>query len=271
MGLFGLLFGKHPAKKTSKKSETRRREAPQGRRQHVDDAGVVHVHEQSGKPLEFSQGDERKIYTYDGRPMKGLRTGSYIVLDVIREDVMMESIATGTVWDTNEFGDVALGYHGEAIGFLGVPRRGFELLFEAGYAPTIKAKKTGSYMPGIPALVAFVPNLRNWSESVERFGIDIPIDAEILHFNAYGDEWRGGCFSGDFDMVARMVDAPKKTQKQHVAIFNGNVLLCEYPATSGRYMDAIDAVGKSAAHARVSRHKESGRDEYHSVDLVILH
>lgn len=54
------------------------------------------------------------VYTYDGRPLKGVPKGSTIWLTLVEGHHKMESIYTGTVAD----GNVAVAYKGKLIGFI---------------------------------------------------------------------------------------------------------------------------------------------------------
>ncbi len=58
------------------------------------------------------------VYTYDGRPLKGVRVGSTIRLVFVEGTHKMESIYTGTVAE----GNVAVAYKGRLVGFISANR-----------------------------------------------------------------------------------------------------------------------------------------------------
>ena len=75
--------------------------------------------EQAKKAVEVPEGlSTSTVYTYDGRPLKGIRNGSTIRLTLIKGTHKMESIYTGTVAE----GNTALAYKGKLIGFVATNR-----------------------------------------------------------------------------------------------------------------------------------------------------
>ena len=128
-------------------------------------------------------GDEESIvYCYDGAPLKGLKEGSEIYLDVLPYDVVMESCDTGTVIDTKEWEIPAVGYLGRPIGTLQFTFDYFKALAFDGYSVKVKAKKIGMYSTNIPELVLLTPpkvELRQWWNSRKFFGRPIPFGKAI--------------------------------------------------------------------------------------------
>lgn len=55
---------------------------------------------------------ELNVLVYDGRPLKGTRKGSKLLLDVVPGTHTMTSVYTGTVWTS----DCTLAYRGQLIG-----------------------------------------------------------------------------------------------------------------------------------------------------------
>lgn len=96
-------------------------------------------------------GDEESIvYCYDGAPLKGLKEGSEIYLDVLPYDVVMESCDTGTVIDTKEWEIPAVGYLGRPIGTLQFTFDYFKALAFDGYSVKVKAKKNRHVLDQYP-------------------------------------------------------------------------------------------------------------------------
>lgn len=86
---------------------------------------------------------ENTIYTYDSRPLKGVRKGQTITVETYCGDCTMESIHTGMTWDSLELGDVPVMYNDQIIGFTTVPRSQVIKAAQLGYALRFKAKCYG--------------------------------------------------------------------------------------------------------------------------------
>lgn len=105
--------------------------------------------------LDIDGQEQTSVYVYDGKPVRRLEVGQETYADVVPRDVILRSEFTGTIADTGEFGDSALSIDGQVFGVIG-SRLGPILKKAAarGYKVRVKVKRTGTYMPGCPELVA---------------------------------------------------------------------------------------------------------------------
>ena len=134
------------------------------------------------KPRPYSltlAGDsERRIYTYDGSPLKGTRKGSVLYADVITEPIRLHSDVTGSDWDSSD-GGVALAVNGAPFGMTSTLDKTFRELDEAGYSVKVKVKRVGMYCEGIPEMVLMIPDpneVFHWRDACRALGREVPFE-----------------------------------------------------------------------------------------------
>ena len=99
---------------------------------------------------------EVRIYTYDGRALKGTRKGSVFRMNIMRGIIGMTSIYTGMQWD--EEANNCVTYNGFAVGHLSGSGFYVTQIVEKYGSASIAVKRTGTDPDGgWPLLVALLP------------------------------------------------------------------------------------------------------------------
>lgn len=177
MGFLSSLF--NSAKKAGKPKEeaapTKESELsiPAPRKQSNDPSAKSRLY-----TLKLEGDSERRIYTYDGTPLKGTRKGSVLFADVITEPTRLYSEATGSEWDSSD-GGVALAVNGIPFGMTSTMEQTFKELAEAGYAVKVKVKRLGMYCEGIPEMVLMIPEpseVFHWRDACRALGREVPFE-----------------------------------------------------------------------------------------------
>lgn len=159
MKLLNKLFGKKPAPKPTPKPAPKKPRKPNRIAVTIPDV----------EPLEIPQGDddENTVYTYDGRPIKDVKMGEVIRMDLVPGDVAMKSIYTDASIDGEYNHNLCLAYRGYAVGYYGGSLR--PMLREAvdmhGHV-TIAVRHNGfNSSEGWPSMVALMPSFDWFKEN----------------------------------------------------------------------------------------------------------
>ena len=117
--------------------------------------------------VEIDGDDEKTIYVYDSEPLKGIRKGQTVSVDIYRGDITMRSRHTGTVCNSVEYDDVVVLYENKPIGFTSIPRADVIKSAKSGYVLRFKAKCYGTLegYSGCKEMKMLVPsrfNLNDW-------------------------------------------------------------------------------------------------------------
>jgi len=86
---------------------------------------------------------QRTIYTYDGRPLAGMKAGDRFVARAVPADVEMTSIYTGATASCSEWGNVAYEYRGAVFGMGPASADEIRALMRDGYAVEVEAVVSG--------------------------------------------------------------------------------------------------------------------------------
>jgi hypothetical protein len=138
----------------------RTRKRNNGWRYRSDMGGVQKVCLPDGEPLVVPEGTfEQKVYTYDGRPLKGTRKGSRFMLAIVPGYHTMTSVYTGTVWTSS----CAVAYESCLIGHVGEGKnydRLTELTKRYPYV-LVHGKRYGTDKGGWPIVKILLPS-KSW-------------------------------------------------------------------------------------------------------------
>lgn len=219
--------------------------------------------------------EERRVYVYDGAPLKGTRKGSVFYVEVARKPVRLVSTLNMTEWDSETDGGVALTINGTPFGMTGTLEKTFRKLIDKGYSISIKAKRKGMYDTGIPEVSLLIPDpqeIFRWLDACDELGEEVPFDernsprceaaaaahgerkrlefglgislpegSEGVIFNL--DEWAG---SGHPQIETSVIPTPKGSQaKPHIVVKDGERKIAEVSARNGQYRVLSEHVGES--------------------------
>lgn len=170
MGFFKRELNKAIKKQVNKAAKPKK----QTKKQASQNQSVMSVTPWTGCP-EYAQlvevgGDcEKTIYVYDSEPLKGVRKGQTVTVEIYRGDMIMRSVHTGTVANSAEFDDVVVGYDGHPIGFTSLPRSEVINSAHMGYVLHFKAKCYGMLegYPGCKEMRLLAPKrfaLDEWTD-----------------------------------------------------------------------------------------------------------
>lgn len=118
--------------------------------------GIITVTLPDADPLVIPEGTyEQKVFTYDGRPLKGTRKGSRFVLDVVPGCQSMVSVYTGTEWASN----ASVAYNSQLIGYIGdgAAKSKIELLMGRYPYVRVHARRDGTDAGGWPYVTLLLP------------------------------------------------------------------------------------------------------------------
>lgn len=116
------------------------------------------------EPLVIPDGKfEQKVFTYDGRPLKGTRKGSRFTLDVVPGYHTMVSVYTGTEWSSH----AAVAYRNHLIGHIGEGpyKERIEMLMLKYPYVRVHARRDGTDTGGWPYITLTLPPL-SWFDRV---------------------------------------------------------------------------------------------------------
>lgn len=141
-----------------------KRKRNNGWRYRSDIVGTAPVSLPDAEPLVIPAGDyEQRVYTYDGRPLKGTRKGSRFTLDVVPGYQTMVSVYTGTEWSS--YASVA--YKNHLIGHIGdsLYKERIQMLMLKYPYVRVHARRDGTDAGGWPYITLTLPPL-SWFDSV---------------------------------------------------------------------------------------------------------
>lgn len=129
---------------------------------------VITVTLPEGEPLVVPEGDyEQKVFTYDGRPLKGTRKGSRFVLDVVPGYHTMVSVYTGTEWSSH----ATVAYKNQLIGHIGdsYTKARIEMLMSRYPYVRVHARRDGTDPGGWPLITLLLPS-PSWIDDAIKGG-----------------------------------------------------------------------------------------------------
>lgn len=295
MGFLKSLFRATKKKETTKKKEAaKKNSAPKHEPTHTPKEHGPQKAPSARKciyTLTLEGDSERRVYTYDGAPLKGTRKGSVFYADVITEPVSLHSDVTGSDWDSSS-GGVALAVNGMLFGMTSTLERTFKELAEAGYAVKVKAKRLGMYCEGIPEIVLMIPDpneVFHWrdacrglgrevpfeerhSEECERAaelenerhrlsrssGLDLPVgvDGDVFFIN--DEDWPGAKPSNGLALVeisTELIPTPKgSSAKPHIVVSVSGEAFVEVSARNHQYSAMARHVGEKPYASTCQKH-----------------
>lgn len=231
---------------------------------------------------------ETTIFVYDGTPLKKIKKGEEFYVDVEGADFVLESKATGTSFDTKECG-TAVSYNGKVFGSLGSKLWDLKYAVRAGWSIRVKAKRTGTYMRGIPSIVSLTADPSDicvWCDAQAKSKDLIPFTADNVEkiiekrrarkrrdklsemtgtkisrvddaFTLYvsSDKWLGPKKkSKKFDMRAEMMPAKEgSSAKPHIMIYDGDQALAECSARNSCYETLCKRIGDKPRVAKYEK------------------
>lgn len=266
MGLFSILFGKSGEREYPLQSKP------------------------TLKPLLLSGCEERKVYVYDGSPLKSIKKHERIVLHATADEITMISAETGGVWSTSDEDSsaCALLYNGKPIGFMSSYGGILQELCKRGFDVQIDAMRTGSYSPIIPEIKAYMPSYQevkglldsrqkamnegrlvkfNIKESAFKQEFDVA-NKQFVRSEGAPDFVVGSIsISGD----TRMIEVPKGSRaKPHILLLDKEIPVTEIAATCGAYSTMTDKVGQLPSSATISKipSMRDRREFYYAIELT---
>ena len=166
MGMFDVLFRRStPA--TSKNQKANQKER----------VSSPPVRAKKKTPLVLEGAEERTVYTYDPKPLKGIRKGSVFYADVVMKRTKLVS-PTGSEWDTGKDG-IAFAVNGSIFGSSNALNKTFRELSKAGYAVKVKMKRLGMYDQYVPQIIMLIPSpeeIFRWRDACKALGREIPFE-----------------------------------------------------------------------------------------------
>lgn len=289
MGLFSSLFksarntGKPKAEAVPKKDP--KRAAPSPRQLSNKTIPKSHLY-----TLTLEGDSERRVYTYDGTPLKGTRKGSVLFADVITEPTRLHSDVTGSEWNSSD-GGVALAVNGTPFGMTSTLEKTFKELAEAGYDVKVKVKRLGMYCEGIPEMVMMIPDpseLFHWRDACHVLGREVPfeerhsdeceraaelenerhrlsrssglqlpigVDGDVFFIN--DEDWPGLKPSEGYELIevsTEIIPTPKgSTAKPHIVVTTSGQPFVELTARNRQYQAMSRHVGEMPYAATCQR------------------
>lgn len=223
---------------------------------------------------------ERQIYSYDSRPLKGVRKGQVVTVELFRGEGFMTSTDTGYCHDMSEFDDCMVLYEGSPIGFVRFPIDKLRQAAELGYAIKMSAKCYGMLegYHGIKEMKALLPNrfyLYDWIPGVED---DRPLyeHENYFYYNEYDEEDYANLttrYKWEFrDAKIQMIPTPPKSSaKPHIGVYSSDgMLVSEVSARNGCYKDLLKFMESySSFDVFASRNVSQYNDEvYFKIEIL---
>lgn len=169
MGFFKRELNKAIKKQVNKAAKPKK----QTKKKAPSNQSVMSVTPWTGCP-EYAQlvevgGDcEKTIYVYDSEPLKGVRKGQTVTVEIYRGDITMVSQHSVAIANSAEFDDVVVLYESKPIGFTNLPRSEVINSAHMGYVLHFKAKCYGMLegYPGCKEMRLLAPKrfvLEEWT------------------------------------------------------------------------------------------------------------
>lgn len=260
---------------------------------------------QTPKPRLGIDGNEQtQVYVYDGAPVRNIELGGEAYADVLPGDMLLTSRLTGTTTNTKEFEDSVLSIGGKAFGLVG-SRLGPVLKQAAsrGYEVKVLVRRTGTYAPGYPELVALTIrpiDIEYWWDTYgkndapqpvtpeeimalrpERVrairkrvtGLDMPEGCEPVWIHLTRDSYLGSSFPKrhrTFSPRFKLLEPKAGSKaKPHIAICNSKTMLYELSARNREaYETVLSHMGSPCTGSLVRDYFECGADDDWRLVLV---
>lgn len=235
---------------------------------------------QQAQIIELDGDYENRIYVYNTEPLKGVRKGQTITVDIYRGDATLYSKHSGNTASSNEYDDVVVMYNNEPIGFAAFSRDKTINAAQMGYQFRMKAKCYGMLKdyPGVKEMKLIAPKpfyLVDWIPGAQD---DRPIwekdeyirisesEPEIIKNLALKDKW---VF---LDAKMKYMPVEKGSQaKPHIGIFsNDEMLIAELDARRSDYKRLSDYMTTySEFTVKATRKKSSFNDSsFYSIEIL---
>lgn len=268
MGIFSKLF----ASKRTTKHEPQPDSTPSIEhfdRSMLKDAALQRV-QASDVPVPAER--EYTVFAYAGTPLKAVPRGTMFTAEIVYRRVKLTSTLTGTEWDSEKEGGLALAYAGTPFGFIG-DRRLCDWIRHKG-ARHIDARWSKWYDRGIPEVVVYGPNITAVSQREERelkkAAGDAMYDIEYAQFTITApNDGLHRFLSGKRSrklLVKTEIIPPRagSSAKPHIGVYADADLVLEIDARKPAYFKLSDHVGEKT---RMVVTDEGG---FFSVTMVFL-
>ena len=223
---------------------------------------------------------ERKVYTYDSRPLAAVKSGQSIVLEAFRGDAAMTSVHTGYYSDNFNSDDTLMMYNGQPIGFMSIPKDKVFTAAQLGYALKVNAVCRGMLegYKGVKEIVALAPNRIYLYDWIPGAPDDRPLRDrdEYFSFNEYDEEdFKNIAIKDEWvfqDARIEMIPTPKgSSAKPHIGIYSSDGMqVSEVAAKNNYYNGLIDFMGKYKGFTvKATRQKSAINDgSYYRIEIL---
>ncbi len=279
MGLLKALFGKKPKEEPAKQQKPTKKK---------------HLGE-----LVLEGDEERRVYTYDVSPLKGISEGQAFYAEAVARRVRLRSPYSGEIWDTSE-GGVAYAVKGAVFGASNTLDETIKGLMRDGFTVKVKMKHVGAYDSRVPEIVMLVPESNEvfeWRDACKRLGRAVPFedrhspeaeaaaekererfkleramrtelpdgtDGVVIWLEK--DKWGGAKPRkgvAKIDLCTEWVPVPEGSKaKPHIAIVEDGKPVAEINARNGCYKFLAAHVGEKPIASTCERYKREAPGDY---------
>ena len=198
--------------------------------------------------------EESPVYTFYGNVLKGTHKGDEFYVEVAPGDAVLTSEKTGTVCDTADWGVPAVMFNGKVFGTISDSYSFLKRLACDGWIVSIKARRTGLYMPGIPSIVLLGPDkrfLRHWERACDFFGEFIPYDKakrSLVVLNIDERHWQGsrpeeGIGTGRIELAYIPWKSKKAKSPMNISFSINGEVIDVFHSTWSNYYPLCEHVG----------------------------
>ena len=239
---------------------------------------------QHAEIIELNGDYENIIYTYNSEPLKGVRKGQTIEVDVYRGDAVLCSQHSCTIADSEEWEDTVIMYNNEPFGFSSFPRDKVLEAAQMGYAFRMKAKCYGMLedYPGVKEMKLLAPNPFYLYGLIPGAPDDRPkrvVEAEsdeYFSYNEYDAEDFKNIATKDkwvfFDAKIEIIPTPKgSSAKPHIGVYSSDgMLISEVAAKNGYYGKMIDYMNKYETFTVKATRRASSVDDsaFYKIEIM---
>lgn len=223
---------------------------------------------------------ERQIYVYDSAPLKGIRKGQVVTVELFRGEGALVSTSTGTFRRREGLNDCIVVYEGYPIGFITFPNDKLRQAAELGFAIKLNAMCYGALegYKGIKEMRALVPEhfyLHDWIPNVED---DRPIWKRENYFtyNEFDEsDYRNLVTGYEWDFPnARiaLIPTPEKSKaKPHIGVYaQDGMQISEVSARNGCYNNLYEFAARYASFHVTAKRRVSEFDQkvYYIIEII---
>ena len=270
------------ALKPKPQKQSRQRQAPQ------TILAVVQMrpwnYSQQAEIIELDGDYENVLFTYNTEPLKGVRKGQTITVDIYRGDATLYSKYSGNTATSEEFDDVVVMYNHEPIGFAALPRDKVIEAAQMGYAFRMKAKCYGMLedYPGVKEMKLLAPKPFYLYGLIPGAPDDRPkrvVEAEsdeYFSYNEYDTEDFKNIATKDkwvfFDAKIEIIPTPKGSKaKPHIGVYSSDgMLISEVAAKNSYYEKMLDYMNRYEAFTVKATRRASSVDDsaFYKIEIM---